>query len=87
MPERIPIRAALGWPQSLQGKLPARVKRLQAQVDELLARPNDGELVRRLTAAVHALRSYQHGNASPELAKSIAGDGERLLASRERFVP
>jgi len=29
-------------------------------------------LVTAATAAVHALRSYQHGNSSPELAEEIA---------------
>lgn len=36
-------------------------------------------LARALEAAVHALRSYQHGNSSPELAASIADIGEHVL--------
>ena len=37
----------------------------------------------RLTAAFHALRSYQHRNGSPDLAKALADDIERLLAQIE----
>lgn len=32
-----------------------------------------------LTAAYHALRSYQHGNSSPELAKEIADRLEPIV--------
>lgn len=36
-------------------------------------------LAHALVAAVHALRSYQHGNSAPDLAASIADVGEEAL--------
>lgn len=36
-----------------------------------------------LTAAMQALRSYQHGNSSPDLAESIADKIEQHLSARE----
>lgn len=36
-----------------------------------------------LRAAVHCLRSYQYGNASPELAKALADRIEAALAESE----
>lgn len=38
------------------------------------------ELVKALTAASHALKSYACGNASPDLAKSIAEMADAALA-------
>ncbi|TDR94171.1 hypothetical protein [Enterovirga rhinocerotis] len=38
--------------------------------------PADRDL---LLGAMHALRSYQHGNAAPDLARAIADDIERRL--------
>lgn len=38
------------------------------------------EVTRVLTAAMHALRSYQHGNAAPDLAARTADACEALLA-------
>ena len=32
-----------------------------------------------LNAAIHALRSYQHGNASPDLAEEIADHCAAIL--------
>lgn len=37
-----------------------------------------------LTVAVHALRSYQYGNASPDLAKEIADAIEEYLAKQPK---
>lgn len=34
---------------------------------------------RLLSAAMHALRSYQHGNASPDLAEDIANKIQEYL--------
>jgi len=42
------------------------------------------ELEQALSAAFHALRSYQYGNASPDLAEEIADDIEALLFRRHR---
>jgi hypothetical protein len=32
-----------------------------------------------IEACIHALRSYQHGNASPDLAKNVADAAEQML--------
>ena len=40
----------------------------------------DTEADQLLTAASHALRSYQYHNASPELAEGIANDIDAYLA-------
>lgn len=42
---------------------------------------NNVEVEQALTAAMHALRSYQYGNASPELAENVADVCEQVLAS------
>ena len=42
------------------------------------------ELYSALLAAALALRSYQHGNASPELAEEIADAAEAALAKANR---
>ncbi len=38
------------------------------------------EMMEKLEAAVQALRSYQYGNASTELAESVADAGQAVLA-------
>lgn len=38
-----------------------------------------GELVKAAIAAVHALRSYQHGNSAPDLAEEIADALQRAI--------
>jgi len=45
------------------------------------------ELVKAATAAVHALRSYQHGNASTELAGEIADALEAALNNADIVKP
>lgn len=42
------------------------------------------QLRKMLTAASHALRSYQHYNSSPDLAESIADEIDKLLADTEK---
>lgn len=37
--------------------------------------------IKLLISAMHALRSYEHGNTSPALAKQIAIEIERFLAT------
>jgi len=37
-------------------------------------------IIRTLTAAAHALRSYEYDNASPELARSVAHHCETLTS-------
>lgn len=37
-------------------------------------------MVRVLAACAHALRSYEHGNGSPDLARTVAAEAEFLLA-------
>jgi len=37
-------------------------------------------LRRTLTAAAHALRSYEMGNGSPDLARTIAAEADLVLA-------
>jgi hypothetical protein len=39
---------------------------------------NHAAVVEALTAAVHALRSYEYGNSAPDLARSIADHCEQL---------
>lgn len=51
---------------------------------EMERRRNDESLLLLLQAAAHALRSYQYGNASPDLAEEVAEHIEALLAKRER---
>lgn len=44
--------------------------------------PNESPLeqaVRALTAAGHALRSYQYGNSAPDLADAVAADCDAAL--------
>ncbi|MGY4295336.1 hypothetical protein ACVWXN_003431 [Bradyrhizobium sp. i1.4.4] len=37
------------------------------------------QITKTLTAAMHALRSYQFGNSAPDLAQGIADDLETLI--------
>ena len=41
------------------------------------------ELITVATAAVHALRSYQYGNASPDLAQTVA---DKLTAAIQKAL-
>lgn len=55
-----------------------------AEAAELAARlvtivNGHADATKALTAAMHALRSYQFSNASPELAKSTADHCEQIL--------
>ncbi len=43
------------------------------------------EMETMLTAAVHALRSYQYGNSSEELAKEMADKADAALASYAKW--
>lgn len=48
--------------------------------DQLIRLVNNREqILKTLTAAAHALRSYEYGNASPDLARSIAEHCEQLF--------
>lgn len=48
--------------------------------DRLIRYVNAHEQIERtLTAALHALRSYQFGNSAPDLARGIADDLETLI--------
>lgn len=38
------------------------------------------QVVRTLSAAMHALRSYEYGNSAPDLARGIADDLQALIA-------
>ena len=54
------------------------VGRLRAEREHAYA-----ELVKVAGAALLALRSYQYGNSSTELAREIADELERVLNNRE----
>jgi hypothetical protein len=41
------------------------------------------ELLKACRAAVHALRSYQHGNSAPDLAESVADAVEKAIQKAE----
>ncbi|NEW95482.1 hypothetical protein [Rhodopseudomonas sp. BR0G17] len=63
-----------------------QMKRLDAVLATLQWLKENEAAIRRkvdvmttLTAAAHALRSYEHGNASPELAREIAEKCEALI--------
>lgn len=49
----------------------------------LALKRRNAELMESLSAAIHALRSYQHGNGAPDLAKSIADAAEKTIANGE----
>ena len=38
------------------------------------------DMLRALEAASHALRCYQYGNGSPELAESVADHADKIIA-------
>jgi hypothetical protein len=60
---------------------------LKAHVAACPAHPMAG-LVKAVTAAAHALKSYAHGNASPELAQEIAEACDAaLLAATGKPTP
>jgi len=40
---------------------------------------NRAAIVKALTAAAHALRSYEYGNGAPDLARGIASHCEELI--------
>ncbi len=44
------------------------------------------EMLKTLKAAWHALKSYEHGNASPDLAQEIAQVIEAQVGKAERFL-
>jgi hypothetical protein len=50
------------------------------KLDAHLGPPSRADLLQALTAACHALRSYQFDNGSPDLAEEIADHCESLLA-------
>ncbi len=75
------IPFAILHPEDWRGAAIAELQRLKdggAYVPTVIdVAPDD--LVKLLGAAVMALRSYQYGNAAPDLARSIADDGENVL--------
>jgi hypothetical protein len=48
---------------------------------------HQADLVKAAIAAVHALRSYQYGNSSPELAEEIADALEAAIEAAISRVP
>lgn len=74
----------VGWNQGIahvyrQGKMNGTPYRMPAEANARLisAAP---ELVGVASAAMHLLRTYENGNASPDLAKSIADSIEQIIA-------
>jgi hypothetical protein len=62
------------------------VKRADAADAQLIAAAPD--LLKLADAAYHALKSYAYGNASPDLANSVAAALEEAIAKAEgREVP
>jgi len=57
----------------------ARIGRTLQRFMQWPLEPDVDPVVKSLAAAVMALRSYQHGNAAPDLAASIADAGEEAL--------
>lgn len=57
--------------------LSADVTKIAQERDEALSRLSDGNGL--LNGAEHALRSYQFGNAAPELAESMADNIRKYL--------
>lgn len=78
-----------GTPDDDLPREPCAIKQLMAaafilrQPGEIDDRPLLPEIQQTLTAAMHALRSYEHGNAAPDLAKSVADDCARVLTQLE----
>ncbi len=54
------------------------IARAQANAQLIKTAP---DLLRMLDSACHALRSYQHGNSSPELASIIADECDIVIAA------
>ena len=54
----------------------------RAMYDAAPAEAAQGEVAAALQAAIHALRSYQYGNSSDELAEEVADRCERALAPK-----
>jgi glucose-6-phosphate 1-dehydrogenase len=54
---------------------------MKAEEEAGLAWTQQESVVQALTAAMHALRSYQYGNGSPELAESVADLCEKESAA------
>ena len=48
---------------------------------------HQADLVKAAIAAVHALRSYQYGNSSPDLAEEIADALEAAIEAAVSRVP
>ncbi len=89
-----PARIALAafhfatWVRGMDGITPAKLERVDELLDELRT-PIEHErdrLRHALTGALHALRSYQHGNASPDLAEEVADACEAALAPVEALA-
>lgn len=68
------VRATLTWLRENEDEIRAAI----GSAPEIAGRDDVRSI---LTAAVHALRSYQHHNASPVLAKELADKIEQLLAA------
>lgn len=66
---------------ALHGRMPG----LAVFIERCLSRINDERraLAKALPAAISALRSYEHGNASPDLAKEIADHCAAVLAETQ----
>lgn len=83
-----PARIALAawhfatWVRGMDGIVPAKLEAVDALLDEIRTPiEHDRDRLRQaLIGALHALRSYQHGNASTELAEEIADACEAALA-------
>lgn len=77
------IPFALSHPDDWRGGAIAELKRIQegGAHQPLAFEIAPGAIVRALGASVSALRSYQYGNASPDLAKEIADAGEQALTT------
>lgn len=74
------IPFAVSHPDDWRGAAIAELRRLK---DGALYEPTvvfaPEPLVKTLRAAIHALRSYQYGNSSTELAQEIADAGDEAL--------
>jgi hypothetical protein len=68
--------------QQMEPKLVELVSRMRKERELAYA-----ELVKTAIAALHALRSYQHGNSSTELAEEIADALEMALSNADIVKP
>lgn len=48
--------------------------------------PHKTDEEKLLTAAYHALRSYQYGNTSPDLAESLADNIQEFLKNKDKLT-